>query len=99
MSNPKSDIDWMILDAKSKPAPGSYDIKLPSSSGSGSGKFAFVWKPTDPALQKFAKGINRIKDINRMKRATSTFGGIKGQQKDDLLSVFKASYRDASTET
>ena len=31
MSNPKSDIDWMILDAKTKPAPGSYDIKLPAS--------------------------------------------------------------------
>ena len=85
LSNPKSDIDWMIKDAASKPSPGSYEIKAPAPSG-GSGKFPFVWKPTDPKLAKLAKGVNRVKNMNRIQKATSAFTGGAG---GGLLSKFK----------
>lgn len=68
LSNPKSDIDLMIRDAQGKPSPGSYDVKAPATSGAGSGKF--VWAPADPALAKLAKGVDRVRDMNRARQGS-----------------------------
>lgn len=68
-SKPKSDLDWTIHNAKQSPGPGQYKISDESTrKSSHSGKFPFVYKPTDPDKLHLAKGMNAIVKMNRQKK-------------------------------
>jgi hypothetical protein len=68
-SKPKSDLDWTIYNAKQSPGPGQYKVNDSATRASShSGKFPFVYKPTDPNKAHLAKGLNAIVKMNRQKK-------------------------------
>jgi len=78
-SKSKSDLEWTIHKAKQLPGPGEYRVQdAATRSSSHSGKFPFIYAPTDPEHAHLAKGTNAIVKMNRQKKivmAMMDFGG------------------------
>ena len=73
-----TDVEWAMMRAAAMPGPGEYDVNdAATRPSSHTGKFPFVWRPTDPKMAKLAKGVNTLKAANIAGRVVEAFGGAK----------------------
>lgn len=100
-SKPKSDLDWTIHNAKQSPGPGQYKISDEvTRKSSHSGKFPFVYKPTDPDKLHLAKGMNAIVKMNRQKKIVmammncGTASGTGGKKLSELTPTEKKAWEE-----
>jgi len=77
MAETKSALEWTIHRAKQTPGPGAYKINDDAVRKSGhTGKFPFVFKPTNPAQAHLAKGIGAVLQGNRAEKIAKMMMGL-----------------------
>jgi hypothetical protein len=74
-TSPPTELEWIEKRGSSTPGPGAYDVRAASNhtlpSGH-TGKFPFVWRPLDPKMAKFAKGVALVRTANAFQAGSAS---------------------------